>query len=59
MMQQQLQAQLMAQEQQAGAAGAGGGEGTTEIAENNNRAEQRSTGFKELGEALRRVERGA
>ena len=45
---------------QQGAAPAGGEEGpqpVQAVAENGARAEQRSTGFRELGEALRSVER--
>ena len=48
-MQQQMMMEQQAAEQQAAATG--------EIAENEAREEQKSTGFKELGEALRSVER--
>jgi len=53
MMQAQLQAQLQAQQAPQALP-----PGTGEIAENGNREEQRSTGFRELGEAMRRVEGG-
>ncbi|MBQ2049816.1 MAG: hypothetical protein II493_05375 [Spirochaetales bacterium] len=55
--QQQEMMQMQMQQQIAAAGGGGQGDGT--IAETQAREEQRSTGFKELGEALRRVERGA
>ena len=54
--QQQEMMQMQMQQQIAAAGGGGQGDGT--IAETPVREEQRSTGFKELGEAMRRVEGG-
>ena len=61
MLQQQM-AQVQAQQAQGGGAPGGasapGGGGPGDAVETSATAERRTTGFKELGEALRRVERG-
>lgn len=58
-LQQQMMMAQMQQQQQAAETPPARGGGTGEIAETGARAEQRSTGYRELGEALRAVEGAA
>ena len=58
-MEQAMLQQQMMQAQGGPAPGGGGAPGGQDVVETSATEERRSTGFKELGEALRRVERGA